>query len=176
MENIALVGRPTLQSDQDEIFAEIDRVDTSSREIYLRPDDRRNRVIGYSANARVFYHGWEYTIAQLESGDKVSMQLKRDSRGNSYTDLVRVHEGIWDRNPNLGAAARPPTATKTVDGRVAHIDFQQRSFELNDQSRTSFLFLCQAMRGSRTWIVLARFGPVTTSESKGVSQVTTDLS
>jgi hypothetical protein len=97
-DNIALVGRPMLQLDQDEIFAEVDRVDTSSREIHLRPDDGRNRVVGYSADARVLYHGREYRIAQLESGDKVSMQLKQDSRGNSYTDLVRIHESIRDRN------------------------------------------------------------------------------
>jgi len=35
-DNIALVGRPTLQLDQDELFAEIDRVDTSARQIHLR--------------------------------------------------------------------------------------------------------------------------------------------
>ena len=97
-DNIALVGRPTLQLDQDELFAEIDRIDTSSRQIHLRPNDSRNRVVGYSADARVLYHGREYPIAQLENGDKISMQLKQDSRGNSYTDLVRVHESIRDRS------------------------------------------------------------------------------
>jgi hypothetical protein len=137
-DNIALVGRPTLQLDQDELFAEIDRVDTSSREIHLRPDDSRNRVVGYSTDARVLYHGREYSIAQLESGDKVSMQLKQDSRGNSYTDLVRVHESTRDRNLDLGAASRPATTMQTVDGRVEHVDFQQSSFELSDQSRQSF--------------------------------------
>jgi len=97
-DNIALVGRPTLQLDQDALFAEIDRIDTSSRQIHLRPNDSRNRVVGYSADARVLYHGREYPIAQLENGDKVSMQLKQDPRGNSYTDLVRVHESVRDRS------------------------------------------------------------------------------
>lgn len=137
-DNIALVGRPTLQLDQDELFAEIDQVDTSSREIYLRSDDRRTRVVGYSADVRVLYRGREYPIAQLASGDKVSMQLKQDSRGNSYTDLVRVHESIRDRNPDLGAAAQPAAAMQTVDGRVEHVDFRQSSFELSDESRQSF--------------------------------------
>ena len=82
-DNIALVGRPTLQLDQEEIFAEIDRVDTSSRKIHLRSDDSRNRVVGYSADARALYRGQEYPIVQLESGDRVSMQLKRNSRGDS---------------------------------------------------------------------------------------------
>jgi hypothetical protein len=137
-DNIALVGRPTLQLDQDELFAEIDRLDTSSREIHLRQDDGRNRVVGYSVDARALNHGREYPVAQLERGDKVSMQLKQDPRGNSYTDLVRVHESIRDRNPDLGAAAQPATAMQTVDGRVEHVDFRQSSFELSDQSRQSF--------------------------------------
>jgi len=97
------VGRPTLQLDQEEIFAEIDRVDTASRKIHLRPEDSGNRVVGYSADARVLYRGREYPIAQLERGDKVSMQLKQDSRGNSYTDLIRIQESIRDRDQNRGA-------------------------------------------------------------------------
>ena len=136
-DNIALVGRPALQLEPDEFFAEIDRLDTSSREIHLRPNDSRKRVVGYSTDARVLYHGREYPVAQLESGDKVSMQLKQDSRGNSYTDLVRVHERIRDRNPDRGAATQPAPVMQTVDGRVEHVDFKRSSFELSDQSSRS---------------------------------------
>ena len=135
MENIALVGRPTLQLDQDEIFAEIDRVDTASRQLHLRPDNSRDRVVGYSADARVLYRGREYSIAQLESGDKVSMQLKRDSRGNSSTDLIRVQESIQDRNQSRGGVTRPGPGIQTLDGRVEQLDFQRRSFEIRDQFR-----------------------------------------
>ena len=135
-DNIALVGRPTLQLDQEEIFAEIDRLDTSSREIHLRPDDSRsNRVVGYNADARVLYRGREYPIAQLESGDKVSMQLKQDSRGNSYTDLIRVQESSRDRDQSRGGINRPGTGIQTVDGRVEQVDFQRSSFEIREQSR-----------------------------------------
>jgi len=134
-DNIALVGRPTLQLDQDEIFAEIVRVDTSSREIHLRPDDSRNRVVGYSADARVLYRGREYPIAQLERGDKVSMQLKKDSRGNSVTDLIRVQESIRDQVQSRGDTSRAGTGIQTMDGRVERVDFQRSSFEIRDQSR-----------------------------------------
>ena len=135
MENIALLGRPTLQLDQEEIFAEIDRVDTASRQLHLRLEDSRNRVVGYSADARVLYQSREYSIAQLESGDKVSMQLKRDSRGNSSTDLIRVQESIQDRNRSRGGVASPGSRIQTLDGRVEQLDFQRRSFEIRDQSR-----------------------------------------
>ena len=138
-DNIALVGRPALQLDQDEFFAEIDRLDTASREIHLRPNDSRKRVVGYSADARAIYRGREYPVAQLESGDQVSMQLKQDSRGNSYTDLVRVHESMRERNLDRGSAGQPAMAVQTVDGRVEHVDFQRSSFELSDRSRQSVL-------------------------------------
>lgn len=105
--NIALVGRPTLQLDQEEIFGEILRIDTGSREIHLRPDDGRDRVIGYSAGARVSYRGREYPITRLTSGDKVSLQLQQDSQGKSFTSLVRVHESVLQSNLegnwNIGA-------------------------------------------------------------------------
>lgn len=134
-ENIALMGRSTLQLDQEEIFAEIDRVETSSRQIYLRPEDSRNRVVGYSSDARVLYQGQQYSIAQLERGDKVSMQLKQDSRGNSYTNLIRVQESIRDRNQSRSGDASPGFRMQTVDGRVEQLDFQRRSFEIRDLSR-----------------------------------------
>jgi len=134
-DNVALVGRPTLQLDQDEIFAEIIRVDTSSREIHLRPDDSSNRVVGYSADARVLYRGREYPIPQLESGDKVSMQLMKDSRGNSFTDLIRVQESIRDRHQSRGDTSGAGTGIQTMDGRVERVDFPRSSFEIRDQSR-----------------------------------------
>ena len=135
MENIALIGRPTLQLDQEEIFAEIARVDTRSRQLHLRPEDSRDRMVGYSADVRVLYRGREYSIAQLASGDKVSMQLTQDSRGNSYTDLIRVQETVQDRHQSRHDDVGPGARIQTLDGRVEQLDFQRRSFEIRDQSR-----------------------------------------
>ena len=134
-ENIALVGRPALQLDQEEIFGEIERVDTSSRQIHVRPENGRNRVVGYGADARALYRGREYSIGQLERGDKVSMQLTQDSRGNFHTDLIRVQESVQDRYQSRGGDARPGSRIQTLDGRVEQLDFRRRSFGLRDQSR-----------------------------------------
>jgi len=132
--NIGLLGRPTLELGQDEFVAEVERLDTSSREIHLRPNNSRTRVVGYSADARVVYGGREYPVAQLEAGDIVAMQLKQDSRGNSYTDLIRVQESIRDRNQGRGGITRPGTGVQTVGGRVEQLDFQRSSFEIRGQS------------------------------------------
>jgi hypothetical protein len=134
-DNVALVGRPTLELGQDEFVAEVERLDTSSREIHLRPNDSRTRVVGYSTEARVMYRGRDYPVTQLEAGDIVAMRLRQDSRGNSYTDLIRVQEGIQDRNQRRGDGANPGRGIQTLDGRVEQLDFQRSSFEIRGQSR-----------------------------------------
>ncbi len=101
-DNIALIGRPSLPGpasalSQDELVATVEWLDTSSRKINLRPNSGRTRVVGYNADTRVIYRGREYPVSQLEAGDIVAMHLKQDSRGNSYTDLIRVQENIRDR-------------------------------------------------------------------------------
>jgi hypothetical protein len=138
--NIALVGRDTLpasatQTVPDEFVATVERVNTGSREINLRPNDGGTRVVGYSTDTRVMYRGREYPVSQLEAGDIVAMQLRQDSRGNSYTDLIRVQESIQDRNQSRGDVASPGRGIQTLDGRVEQLDFQDSSFEIRDQSR-----------------------------------------
>jgi len=142
--NFALIGRDTLPDRasppvQDEIVATVERINTGSREISLRPNDGRTRVVGYSTDARVMYRGREYPVSQLEAGDVVVMQLRQDSRGNSYTDLIRVQESIRDRDQSRGDTSRPATGIQTVDGRVEQVDFQRNSFEMRDQSRERVL-------------------------------------
>jgi hypothetical protein len=132
-DNVALVGRPTLELGQDEFVAEVERLDTSSKEIHLRPNNSRNRVVGYTADARVVSRGREYPVTQLEAGDIVAMRLRQDSRGNSYTDLIRVQESIQDRNQSRGDAS-PGRGIQTLDGRVEQLDFQRSSFEIRGQS------------------------------------------
>jgi hypothetical protein len=85
------------------------------------------------------YRGRDYPVTQLEAGDVVVMQLRQDSRGNSYTDLIRVQESIRDRDQSRRDTSRPATGIQTVDGRVERVDFQRNSFEMRDQSRERVL-------------------------------------
>jgi hypothetical protein len=133
-DNIALIGRPTLQLDQEEIFAAVERVDSASRTLHLRLEDGRNRVVGYSSDARVLHHGRDYSIAQLKRGDQVSVQLNTDSRGNNSTNLIRVLEDVQERDQNRDTNAGSVPRAQTLDGRVERMDVQGRSFEIRDQS------------------------------------------
>lgn len=131
MENIALIGRPTIAEGQNDVQGEVERLDASSRRIYLRSTEGGRRVIAYSADAKVLLRGREYPLTRLETGDIVAMQLKRDARGDSYTDLIRVQENA--REPARGDATSPAARIQTLSGRVDRIDVRGNSFDLNDQ-------------------------------------------
>ena len=138
--NFALLGRDTLpanatQTVSGEFVATVERVNTGSREIDLRPNEGRSRVVGYSEDTHVIYRGREYPISQLEAGDIVAMELRQDARGNSYTDLIRVQENFQDRNQRWGNTAGIDRQVQIVNGRVEQLDFQRSSFEISDPSR-----------------------------------------
>lgn len=99
--NTALIGRDALparpsQPVQNELVATVDRLDTGSGEIHLRPNNGRREMVTYSAETRVMFRGREYPVSQLQSGDIVAMQLVKDSRGNPHTHLIRVQQSSRD--------------------------------------------------------------------------------
>jgi hypothetical protein len=132
MENIALIGRPTIEEGQDDVVGEVERVDLASRWIYLRPNKSDRRVVTFSTDAQVLYGGREYPVARLKPGDVVAMQVKRDSRGDLYTDLIRLQE-----NPASQSRRDVPSSApriETLAGRVESVNRLDNSFELDDQS------------------------------------------
>jgi hypothetical protein len=103
--NTALVGRDTLparatQPVPDEIVATVERVDTWSREIHLRPNRGGSTVVAYGDETRLIYRGHEYPVSQLKIGDIVAMQVEveKNARGKPYTALIRVQESTGDRS------------------------------------------------------------------------------
>ena len=147
MENIALIGRPTIEEGQSDVRAEVERIDRDSRRLYLRPNKGDRRVIAYSADAHVLYRGREYPVTRLEPGDVVALQVKRDGRGESYTDLIRLQENVRETSRSEG----PSTASRiqTLSGRVDRIDVKGNSFDLDDQqSQPVLVVLSDSARDS----------------------------
>jgi hypothetical protein len=126
MENIALIGRPTIEEGQGDVVGEVERLDVSARRIYLRPNKSDRRVVAFSTDAQVLYRGREYPVARLKPGDVVAMQVKRNSRGDSYVDLIRIQE-----NSTVPSSA---SRIETLTGRVESVNRRDNSFELDDQS------------------------------------------
>jgi hypothetical protein len=128
--NIALIGRKTLTARDvpDELVATLERLDTSSRQLHLLGSDGRGYAVRYGPETSVIYRGRDYPVTQLVPGDVLAMQLKRDSTGQAYTDLIRVQRA-GAANQDSGALA-----IQSIDGTVADVDLQQSSFDLHGSS------------------------------------------
>ena len=132
MENIALIGRPTIEEGQNDVVGEVERVDVSGRRIYLRPNKSDRRVVALSLDAQVLDRGREYPLGRLKPGDVVAMQVKRDSRGDSYADLIRIQES--PASQRRGDVPSSVPRIETLAGRVVSVNRRDNSFELDDQS------------------------------------------
>jgi len=132
MENIALIGRPTIEEGQDDLVGAVERVDLSTRRLYLRPNRSDRRVVALSADAQVLDRGREYPVARLKPGDIVAMQIKRDSRGDPYADLLRIQQNSSSQNWRDAPGAAP--RIETLAGRVESVNRRDDSFELDDRA------------------------------------------
>ena len=105
--NTALIGRDNLpgrasQPVRSESVRTVERVDTGSNAIHLRPSPGHPGMVTYSAETRVMYLGRVYPVGQLRFGDVVAMQMEKDSRGHPHTHMIRLQKstGDWAQRPN----------------------------------------------------------------------------
>jgi hypothetical protein len=132
MENIALFPRPSLPEGQLDVVGLVERVDLDARQVYVRPNSGARRVIVYSRDAQVFYRGRVYPVTRLVPGDVVAMQIKPDTRGEPYVDLIRIQEETVSdrgRREDLTTARR----IERLAGTVESINRRNDSFELNNR-------------------------------------------
>jgi len=142
----ALIGRPTIEEGQNDVVGEVDREDLSSRRIYLCPNSGDRRVVAFSADAQVLSRGREYPMARLKPGDLVAMQMKRDSRGDSYADLIRIQEIAGSRNEGDIVSSGPQI--QTLAGQVQSVNRRVNSFELDNRPGLVSVLLSQNVRES----------------------------
>ncbi len=116
---------------RSEVTGEVRSVIARLREIEIRTNDGRTEVVRYDGQTRVVYQGRDdYTVANLEAGDYVAMQVETDNPGNLYTDLVRVRESVQERGGIGSRGAR----IDQVEGRVESVDPRRGEFEIRDDS------------------------------------------
>ena len=126
-ENIALIGRPTLESrgPPEAITATIDGVNHQLRELYLLAGGNQHYVVRYLSGTRVTAQGRDYPAADLRAGDRVEVELREGADMRLYADQVRVVG-------NGGASAA--TAIRNVEGTVERISLARGVIELRSRS------------------------------------------
>lgn len=112
-ENIALVGRPTLESrgQPSSVTATVNGVDHGLRELYLRTAADQHWVVNYSRDTRVLSDGREYEPTALRVGDRVQVALREGPDKKLYAEEIRVQ----------GTATGAATHVRTVEGTVERV-------------------------------------------------------
>lgn len=132
-ESVALVGRPTLGPgagiEEIELVAEVEGFDTREKEVYMRTEEGRTRVVAYTPDTRVIIEGREHPITVLRSGDLVAMQLHKDARGNDYANLIRVRERASEQ-----ARVGDKPQIEILEGTVGYVDYEGGFLELRPRS------------------------------------------
>jgi hypothetical protein len=125
-----LVGDTTLQP--GETRAEILAIDPSRRELRVRTDDGRAQALTYDPNnTKVVYHGREYSVENLESGDVIAFQTR--PRTSNHVDTIRVQEPVQARAGSSiarGSPQSPPPRAEVIEGTVERIDYDRGVFDL----------------------------------------------
>src|ERR1044071_1729946 len=131
MEDIALIGRPTIPEGQPDVVGTVERVDSAARRIDLRLSGGARRSIGYTADAQVLERGREYPITKLAPGDRIAAQVRENERGESYADLIRIQESALRRNPERASVTAPKIQALSCSGDI--VNRRDNSFELNSK-------------------------------------------
>jgi hypothetical protein len=115
-----------------EAQAEVDQIDRSRREIHALTEGSGRRVIPYDIDrTHVVYHGLDYTVNDLESGDLIAyFPVTRD---RNYVDTIRIEEPVQAR-PSTARRAPLPPRNDVVEGTVERVDIGRGLFDVRPRS------------------------------------------
>ncbi len=100
------------------VSGEVRRVDERSRTIQVSSWYGSSNV-RYDGRTQVINNGRSMNIRNLGRGDRVSIEVQRNNRGDLYARRIRVERGGWD---DRRADDRRNARVQYVEGRVHRID------------------------------------------------------
>ena len=125
-----------MRLEPDETAAEVAALDRGRRELRVRTDDGRTRVLEYDRDATlVTYHGFEYRVEQLESGDLIAFRTR--SRDRDEVAQIRIQEPVQARAGSSLARRAPAVKTDVVEGTVERVQYDTGIFEVQPRGGRS---------------------------------------
>ncbi|HEY7166052.1 MAG TPA: hypothetical protein VIB79_15895 [Candidatus Binatia bacterium] len=114
-----------------EIRGEVMEVLPDRHEIRVRTDSGRDRILAYdTTRTRVSYHGWDYTVDNLEAGDIIAFRTM--PRDGNYVDTIRVYEPVQART--TPRSNRPVARANVIEGTVERVQYDLGTFDVRTRS------------------------------------------
>jgi hypothetical protein len=119
-----------------EIRGEVTALDPARREIRVRTDDGRTRVLVYDRpDTFVTYHGRDYRADQLEAGDLIAFRTR--ARDGDEVASIRVQEPVQARAGSTVARSLPAPRPEVVEGTVERVQYDTGVFEIQPRTGRS---------------------------------------
>lgn len=123
------VGQP--QTGQ--ISGTVQGVDTRSQQIVLQQSNGQSVGLMFDAQTQVTYQNRNYSVTNLERGDRVTARIQQSNNGGYYTDMIQVDESVSGSNGGVyGSNGNSSSGTvQALQGTVRQVDRNNGLFTLD---------------------------------------------
>ncbi len=114
---------------QGQVSGTVQNINTRSQFVSIQQSNGQNITLGYDNQTQVVYQNQNYSVSNLEYGDRVTARVVNSNNNNQYyTDLIQVDQSVsGSNNRGVGGSAN----TELFEGTVRQIDRTNGLFTVN---------------------------------------------
>ena len=118
------------QGQGNEVSGTIQNINGRNQELSLQQSNGQNVTLRYDNQTQVVYHNHNYSVSNLEYGDRVTARIANGRNNNQYyTDLIQVDQSVSTSGSNGGVYGNSNNA-QNFEGTVRNIDRTNGVFQL----------------------------------------------
>jgi len=111
---------------QGQVSGTVQSINTRNQQLSLQQSNGQNVTLSYDNQTQVVYQNQNYSVSNLEYGDRVTARIANSSNNQYYTDLIQVDQSV---SGNTGANGTSSNV-QTFEGTVRNIDRTNGVFQL----------------------------------------------
>ena len=120
------------QPQSSQVSGIVQGVDTRSQQIVIQATNGQQVALLFDQQTQVTYQNRNFSVTNLERGDRVTARIQQTQSGGYYTDLVQVDQSVQTSNgdvyPNTGSGSG---TVQSLQGTVRQVDRQNGVFALD---------------------------------------------
>ncbi|MEO5904013.1 MAG: hypothetical protein ABIQ55_08385, partial [Gemmatimonadaceae bacterium] len=116
------------QGQNNQVSGTVRNINGRNQELSLQQSNGQNVTLRYDNQTQVVYQNQNYSVSNLEYGDRITARVANGSNNNQYyTDLIQVDQSVSTTNGSNGASSN----AQQFEGTVRNIDRTNGVFQLS---------------------------------------------
>ncbi len=111
---------------QGEVSGTVENINTRNQQVSVRMSNGQNVTLDFDNQTQVVYQNQNYSVNNLEYGDRVTARIINSNNNRYYTDLIQVDQSV-SRNGNVNGQEN----VQRFEGTVRDIDRSNGVFILS---------------------------------------------